>query len=473
MPLLERLALAAWLCSAATQLMAQSKEPSLGYLHRAPIQVQRSAGFVELVLPASVHARSQQAGLGDLRVVDARGERVPFALLAPRTSESQAVEHRRDTKLYALPPRPTAGQSWSSPIELVVQGERISVKRAGASPAAGPGRSAGWLIDLGERAKDQPLPGSLQLAWTGPAEFSVGYAIEVSDDLRSWRPAGGGQLMALAAPTPTLGALTQPVVSLAGAAGRFVRLLWIEVESAPQISAAVAISSENRWQEVDAPTEIVVAPSAEPLGKGPLDGSSTAALHFDLGGSLPLHQVDLRLGAGEPRIAPVRLMGRNQIDEPWRELAQTVIYRLDRGGRELMSPPLALHASVRYLRLRVDERAPPLPSSTLLVVQARLPRLVFANQGQPPLSLLVGSADARSGALPVSTLVPGLDDERQRFGSAVLGAWSEVADVARQRQDAHRRAQWRPWLLWAVLIAGVSGLGLMVWRLVKGRGTAS
>ena len=30
-----------------------------------------------------------------------------------------------------------------------------------------------------------------------------------------------------------------------------------------------------------------------------------------------------------------------------------------------------------------------------------------------------------------------------------------------------RLAAWRPWLLWAVLVAGVDGLGFMVWRLAR------
>ena len=32
---------------------------------------------------------------------------------------------------------------------------------------------------------------------------------------------------------------------------------------------------------------------------------------------------------------------------------------------------------------------------------------------------------------------------------------------------AQRLAAWRPWLLWAVLVAGVGGLGFMVWRLAR------
>ena len=64
-------------------------------------------------------------------------------------------------------------------------------------------------------------------------------------------------------------------------------------------------------------------------------------------------------------------------------------------------------------------------------------------------------------------VVPQLDEERPRFGRATLGAWSEVAAVARQAETAEQLAALRPWLLWAVLLVGVAALAFMVWRLMR------
>jgi hypothetical protein len=200
------------------------------------------------------------------------------------------------------------------------------------------------------------------------------------------------------------------------------------------------------------------------------------ALHFDLGGVLPLVQLDLQLAAGTnagTRVAPLRVQGRARIDEPWRELAQSVFYRLERANAVSNSPPLPLQATVRYLRLLPDERSAPLDAAqTRLGVQAQLASVVFAAQGQAPFSLLAGADHAKPGALPTATLVPALEDERPRFGRATLGDWSEVAEVARQADAEQRQAALRPWLLWAVLLAGVAGLGFMVWRLARGRAPA-
>jgi hypothetical protein len=125
-------------------------------------------------------------------------------------------------------------------------------------------------------------------------------------------------------------------------------------------------------------------------------------------------------------------------------------------------------AAVRYLRLVPDERAASLDGvAARLVVHASLASLVFAAQGEPPFRLLAGSRDATAAALPVSAVVPQLDSERARFGRATLGAFAVDEAAAQAAEDAAQRARLRPWLLWGVLIAGVAGLGALVWRLAR------
>jgi hypothetical protein len=104
--------------------------PETGFRHQASIEVLQPGAFVQLPLPASAHVRSMQAGLADLRVVDAEGQRVPFALLAPRAQETQHTERLDDAALYPLPARPAPGNAWASPLEVVVQGRPRSQLQA-------------------------------------------------------------------------------------------------------------------------------------------------------------------------------------------------------------------------------------------------------------------------------------------------------------------------------------------------------
>lgn len=461
------------LAAAGVALVSAANADELAFRFEAHIVVQRSAPFVELALPAAAYARSRAqgreggSGLRDLRIVDAGNERVPFAWLAPRAGESRASESLRDAVLYPLPARPATDGSWRSPIDIVVEGERINVRRltARGTTADGVARSGGWLIDLGERKPATPAPDQLRLAWSGPSEFSAAFDIATSDDLRIWRSGGAGQVLALQSAS---GALTQPNALLRANGGRFVRLVWADAATAPVLTGAKVVTTQRDTVALDAPVELTVEGAAS--AKDTKEGSPAAArgVDFDLGGVLPVVGSDLQWTAGT-HVAPVRVWGRSHGDEAWRELGSAVFYRLDRQGTISSSPVWPVRANVRYLRFVPDDRAAALdPAQLRLRVQAELAHLVFATQGQAPYRVQIGSADANAAALPITALVPSLAEERVRFGTAVLGDWTEVAAAARRDDARQREAALRPWLLWAVLIGGVALLAFMVWRLARG-----
>jgi hypothetical protein len=471
------LALALTFALAAFAPAAGADEPAFRF--EAPIVVQRSAPFVELALPASAYARSRRQGndasdngVRDLRIVDSRGERVPFAWLAPRAGEARASESLRDAVLYPLPARPSGDGSWRSPIDIVVEGERISVRKLAARGTTidGTARSGGWLIDIGERKPATPAPDQLRLAWSGPNEFSAAFDIATSDDLRNWRAGGFGQVLALQS---TNGALTQPNVLLPARSGRFVRIVWADAATAPALTGAKAVTTQRDTVALDAPTELTFEGISSPKDTKETNSAAARGVDFDIGAALPLAAIELQWTAGT-HVAPVRVWGRNRADEAWRDLGAAVFYRLDRQGVVSSSPTWPLRANVRYLRVTPDERAAALDAAQIrLKVHAELAHLVFATQGEAPYRTQVGSADAHAAALPIAALVPSLADERTRFGAAAIGDWTEVAAAAKRDDAKQREAALRPWLLWAVLIGGVAVLAFMVWRLTRSAPGAS
>ena len=464
---LAALALAAVAFTATATARAADPAP---YRYRAPIVVEAPAPFVELALPPAAYAHVEQDDLRDVRIVDARGERVPFAFLPSRATVHTSEEVREAT-LYPLPPRPSAAGVWPSPVDVVVDGDRITVHRHGgdATVAAAPRASGGWLIDSGETRAGDPPPRSLRLRWSAPAEFTATYSVETSDDLRQWRSAGSGQLMALQS---ARGALTQPIVGIGAAPGRFVRLVWADAATAPLVTGATAVVAARHQVSVEPARELTLTPSA-PASAAASDPATRRALEFDLGGAMPLLDIDLRFASGT-HVAPVRLYGRTRSDRPWRELGGAVFYRLERGNDVGTSPAVALPGTVRFVRVVPDERAAALDAKSVsLVVHASLASIVFATQGEPPFRLLAGSSDAPAGALPVAMVVPQLESERARFGSAKVGDFAADADAARAADDAARLARLRPWLLWAVLVVGVAVFGALVWRLARSGPTAA
>jgi hypothetical protein len=469
----------------ATLVSAQNVDaPNLRYA--ALVTVAEPGAFVRLPLPPGAYAKSRDGALADLRIVDATGVRVPFALLRARPDELGYDDVRVPVSIYPLPPQ-AAAETLPANIELRIDGGKLLLRSQSGAPqpattSAPAGRRPGWLIDLGERKPEDPVPRHVELRWSGPAEFSAGYRLDISADLRRWQPAGSGQVMALGGAAGAPGAATslqQPRVALPADPARYLRLRWTDATAAPAVTAADAIAEKPRSRTLDAPATLKLAASPEPEGPVPADAQAARALHLDFGGVLDVRDLDLVLPPGT-QVLPLRVQRRNSPAERWSDVTAAVAYRIERPaaqGGTSFSPPLTLNVSTRYLRLVPDERAPAIDSArTSAVARVQLASVVFAAQGTPPYRLQVGAplkAPLKDGALPLATLVPQLDTERARFGRAELGAFTELAEVAQQVARDEQLAAWRPKLLWAVLLAGVAGLGFMVWRLARGGGNAT
>lgn len=438
----------------------------------APLQVDRPGAFIAAPLGTEVY-RASLAQLRDLRVVDAAGERVPHARLEPDRDRQTLARRGEALPTYPLLPRPPGGASTAgapatgeSPIDIVVQGDRIEVRRRlGAAAAAAGAVAPGLIVDTGERTADaRPAVRALEFAWEGTPEVSAGLRLDSGDDLVAWRPAGTGLLVSMGAGVGAAAArLEQRRVALPADAGRFVRVIWFDPNAAPRGLQAYALVDQ---------TERAAAPVVAVAAVGKADPGESRAVVFDFGAEVPLDEVELRIDGGT-RVVPGQLqLGTADAKTggyAWRDAWPVVFHRIVREGLAASeSPPLGIGRRVRALRLVVDPRAPlPAPASLTLVGRYRPASLVFASQGTPPWRLRVGGQVAADGALPIATLVPDLAAEHPRFGLARIGAFGVDADAAAQGERAARDARWRPWLLWGVLGLGVLALAAMVWRLAR------
>ena len=86
--------------AASARRLAASAEPA-PYRYQAPIAIDAPAPFVQMALPAAAYGQVEQDDLRDLRIVDAKGERVPFAVLPPLATVQLSEQVREASSLSA------------------------------------------------------------------------------------------------------------------------------------------------------------------------------------------------------------------------------------------------------------------------------------------------------------------------------------------------------------------------------------
>jgi hypothetical protein len=193
---------------------------------------------------------------------------------------------------------------------------------------------------------------------------------------------------------------------------------------------------------------------------------------WDLPLALPVQRVRVELAQANS-LAPVSVTGRCEGRVQWQALSRGLLYRLPQDGQEVLRNELELHrAPVQQLRLQVDERGGGLGGAAPTIrVGIRATQVVFLARGTPPYVLVVGNATGVTANLPLSTLIPGYDDQ----SLAVLGVATAAATPLLQVAAGAEQVPGWDWQLsglWVALLAGVGLLALMACSLLRSRPSA-
>ena len=442
------------------------------YAARWPLQLPADASLVRLPLSAEALTKAQTADLRDLRVFNAAGQPVPLALDRYGIETRAAAPASMPITLPALPilgePQPGSG-GMALVIEENAGGRvaRLDLPPASSAPEkAASAPLAGALID--SRAQTAALE-AIELDATWPAARPFSFRLHVSADLRNWQPlgevtayrGGGGDDDAVTAPAR---------VELAGVKleGRYLRITWDAAPSAA--SGAVQVRAVHL---LPVAAESAPARLAVPLAL-PKAGRDPRVLEWRLPFATPVVALDIR-AEGPATLTPVRVLVRQQREEPWTPLARHVLFNLTQDGRTQHSPALELAqtrgqtgGAWREWRIEADASSPGFPAPPQVTAWLAPAQLVFVASGQPPYTLAIGRADAPAVSLPLSSLIPGYEPGAQaRLPAATLIAGP--ADTAFPITATAPGAQHDPrhWTLWAVLLAAVLALGGMAWVLIR------
>ncbi|MFL6591467.1 MAG: DUF3999 family protein, partial [Luteimonas sp.] len=284
---------------------------------------------------------------------------------------------------------------------------------------------------------------ALELEWDPPAGgMDSAYRVEGSDDLRSWRVLQPqAQLLDLVRDGRHL---RQRRIPLDGSA-RYLRLLRNGAGAAPLLTA---IRAEM------APTTAGLPWSWETLsGRAIVEHGSTNYL-YTLDGRFPIERADVALPGNNA--SEWTLQSRDADDAPWQTRAGPwVAYRIGTTGAD-RSATQALGSVTRDRYWRLSSRTPGGVVPTLRLGY-RPEVMIFVAQGPAPYALVAGSARAERAQAPLAQLVDAL---RMQHGSDWQPADASLATPAvlagaDALTPASVRRDWKAWLLWSVLVAGV------------------
>jgi hypothetical protein len=318
---------------------------------------------------------------------------------------------------------------------------------AAQTPPAGAQPLNAALFDM--REEKNPLA-ALEVAGALPPNVLVNLELASSENLQDWTPLTvKGPLFHFEgadAPHNTTLVLQQTWQPR----GRYLRLRW-PGQDGVCVTAITGQLGADRTQPV---------PLRAALPSGLADGKT--GLSWTLPFATPITALQLQ-AVQDNTLVPVRIAGRMDAAQPWRNLASTVVFRLDSVGAGAVNAPVTMPATpLRALRVEASNGLA-LPAGGLQATVEFAPvQLAFVASGMGPFTLAAGRANTPAAAvdaslfgavspaklaeLPLAT-VDALQSDAPSAVPAWMAAWLPAG------------VPWRSVLLWGVLLAGVLALG--------------
>ncbi len=442
------------------------------------VQPQANGGSLQRIpLPAELIMHSQSPNLADLRLFNSRGEPVPFALHASET-ESIAANTSKLT-LKAFPIRDSGGGSGgggvsfkstmagSASVRVVTRGDDISVFVDRGVTLASQVKEEVVVGALLDTRSAEGVMTAIDFDIDLPANQVVPITIEASSDLSSW------QTLANYRSVYRFGDAGGPVltsIDLQGGAeikGRYLRVSWPsqKTPTAIAIRGATLTMESFRRALFAQPRRTLGAPSA----------STARSQEWPLGSPLRIRALVLAT-AQTGTLLPLTVFGRDTDQQPWRRLAETVVFNLaltePNSGKQIISTnePLWLgRVSVRQLKIEAPASAAAIPDNLIeAFIEYDAQEIIAAVKPAEALTVGVGVAGVQNVTLPLQTMIA--DNSSQRLAALALVATSEAVKFYPERltlDNSRFPIDRKNMILWGALLLGVGVLAAMAWGVVR------
>lgn len=426
-----------------------------------PLAVSGRQGVVRLQLPRAVYLGARSADLRDLRVFDAAGASMPYALIDPDVRE-RTVTSTVAAAVFAV----RASAANSQPIENLQirtrdDGAVISVS-APSAQAAGDVLSS-LILDMqpanGAAPAGDPISALTLALPDGVRNYSARVALDTSDDLQHWDERAQAALNWLENASGKT--VRTDRIEFAPRPFRYARLRWLEGK--PVEFKQVLADYQKPVGPARVRDEIVLQPAQGEAGKD---------LVYPAPLALPVESVGL-LFQTENVVLPalvgryVAVPDRGPVRDGYRDLeplAAATFYRLTQNGRPRVSGDIDVPvAHLREWVVRPQARVQERPALRLRWSPATI---VFTAGGKPPYRLAFGLDGVSASQVPLDQVAPGFSrSELAALEQARAGDAIQQHAAGGGTDDGTHALRARTAWLWGLLVCGVAALGWMAWRL--------
>lgn len=437
------------------------------YSHILPLSVEANQAVVQLKVPREVYLHAHSPELNDLRVFDASGASMPFALVDLAVPP---VVNRPTTPVAVFPVHGRARDAGrlhdSLQIRTGTDGAVISV--TAPTPAASD-ELVSLVLDLRPATRaaqvDAAAPvGGLALTLPpGAGSYSAWVALDVSDNLQDWEELAEAAVSWLvndqgeSAQKNRIDFPSQPF--------RYARIRWLDGKPIA-FSAIHAEYVVARQKERDVETLIL-------HGVRGMEGRDVV---YTTPVAIPTRSLGL-VFKGQNIVMPV-LLGQYQALRRREAGGRTVLqlqsrvnvtfYQMIQEGRRRASGDIeipATHAAQWVMRPQVD-----VPEQPGLRLGWTPTSMVFVAGGKPPYSLAFGRVGASAAHVALPKVAPGFST---RELAAIVAA--KPGSLIQQQSSSgiegkvagHDAVGTRRGWLWALLVGGVLALAAMAWHLFR------
>lgn len=455
----------------AADIKPESLTSFNAFMYSAEIGLTGPGPFHQMTLPLDVYQGVAGNDLGELRILNQQGEQIPHALLKTSTtpvSQDQRTQKQK-TKVPLFPIIAAANDQDNISLSVRRNNDGTLISLSTSNPtetAKKPKLIRGMVFDTSQvKSKLQSM--ELEIGATNTPFHA--FSIETSNDLQQWRLLKkNAQLVQLEHAGQRI---EKNTVEWNSVSAKYLRLLWLAPEQAPEILSATVSSvptathkPQKTWSKPISPTALASEPAANHV------------YDYTFQGYLPLELLRIEL-AQTNTLAPMKIQqlisGKSPHKDYWINLTNTVVYRLQSPQGEVRSADIKLNRSAaKRLRLVVDDRSGGLGNGAPKLQIGFVPHtLVFLPRGEGPFTLNWGNAAIKNTALAISTLVPDYD-QRHKSKTFLPSQAKLQLDTLKTNQaftaskDSTSAATSKG-VLWFVLIIGVLILAAMAWMLIQ------